>query len=280
MRGTERESSGGRPGLWLRIADQALSESPPLAPCHTSSHALVFRLNPPVYGLERIHYLKVFPRRTCKDRFKDACRGSPVQRVLRGNRLLRKEGFLVPQVVAVGELEAGAWSPASFLMEKGLDGLPLPVYLEASVLSGSCSFRDRRGILERLAFLVNRMHRSGIVHGDLHGGNILVCGPSEGQASPWIAFLDTLRTRRPALRRIRWVLQDLRQLNQILPPVVSWSERLDFLRRYLPGSPLEDMDPRALIERLVRMSEERLARKGRSLKERWDPGKKRTAAGQ
>jgi len=278
MRRADIEAGLGTAAFWLGKAEEALQQSPRLTPHHTSSHALVFRLDPPALGLEYTHYLKVFPRRTLKDRFKEVFRGTHAQRVFRGNRLLRDLGFLVPRIKAMGALKSGVWAPASFLMESGLDGVPLPVYLEAYTLSHSHSLTVKRDLLKRLALLINRMHKRGVVHGDLHGGNLLICDRSQGQRAPRIALLDTLRTRYCRRRRTRWILEDLRQLNQVLPPVVSWSERLAFLQGYLPGSPLEGVEVRALIDKLVRMSEERLARKGRSLKERWDPGKKGKAS--
>ncbi len=90
----------------------------------------------------------------------------------------------------------------------------------------------RRGVLA-LAELVARMHRSGVVHHDLHCGNVLVRTGGDGEAGPEMVLMDLHRmSRRPRLsRRSRAA-----NLAQLLNDRLLWttrSQRLRFLKHYL-----------------------------------------------
>jgi len=254
----------------IRAVEKALHCLSNLQPFHQSSHAVVFRLNPERIGCSQTHFLKLYPQRTFSDQFKACCRGTHALRVCHGNRLLRNEGFIVPRIAGVGRLTHSSWGPVSFVLETGLGGLPLPVYLDQYALPKSENFSFKRNLLRRLAWLVKAMHQRGICHGDLHGGNILISGCPGQTERPVIAFMDTLRTRRRTRGLSQGALEDLKQLNQILPPVLSWADRLAFLEHYLPNSPLDHLDLRSLTESLTRRSEQRLSEKGRSLLEIWN----------
>lgn len=117
----------------------------------------------------------------------------------RAGRAMREAGLPVVRVVMMGEeRRAGAlrdaWlatvgvSRAETLTERLRREPPGPT-------------RDR--VLAELGALIARMHEAGFLHGDLHGGNLLVSG-EEGSETLHLLDLHTVRRRRapaPARRR-------------------------------------------------------------------------------
>ena len=96
-----------------------------------------------------------------------------------------------------------------------------------------CTGRQRRQLLHVLGEAVGRMHRAGIVHGDLRPGNILA-RKSDGR---WeVFFIDNERTKKWPFLPNRLRLKNLVQIN-MLPSDVSKTDRLRFFHAYLLLNP-------------------------------------------
>jgi tRNA A-37 threonylcarbamoyl transferase component Bud32 len=100
-----------------------------------------------------------------------------VRAVLMGER--RRFGVLREGFFATGEVEGGE-AVIPYLRARFADRPEDP---------------DRRALLVALARLVRRFHDAGFVHGDLHGGNLLVTGEA---GAPQIRILDLHTVRRCA----------------------------------------------------------------------------------
>ncbi len=168
--------------------------------------------------------LKHYRRRRPLDP-RDALGRSKALRSLLAAEALRRRGLPAARPLA-------AWSApgrGSFLL---LEDLPRHRPLHEAVLQ--VSGEERRRLLEEVACLVARLHRSGVAYRDLKPSNLLV--DLQAPAGERLRLLDHDRNRfrRPPVR-LRQRARDLAALHAGLPPEVRAAERLRALRRYDPG---------------------------------------------
>jgi len=93
----------------------------------------------------------------------------------------------------------------------------------------------RHHSIRKIGRLIGRLHRTGIVHGDLRPGNILV---QHSGGEPVFYFIDNARNRffkKSMPDRLR--LKNLVQMNMLLMPHITHSNRLRFFRAYLLENP-------------------------------------------
>lgn len=124
----------------------------------------------------------------------------------------------------------------------------------------------RFDLTRRLARFVSAFHQTGMCHRDLYLCHIFVDLDPQGRRPPRFTLIDLARTLRPRLRRMRWILKDLSQLDASARQVgASRSDRMRFLLHYLG---LQTRAPRArwYARKIVRRSNRilrRIARKSR-----------------
>jgi serine/threonine protein kinase len=83
--------------------------------------------------------------------------------------MLSDAGFLAPAVVAAGQV--GRHSV--LVTEEVTDARSIYKYLTSTQGDESlCTLQERRELLRSLGRTIGRMHRAGIVHGDLRPGNV------------------------------------------------------------------------------------------------------------
>lgn len=129
----------------------------------------------------------------------------------------------------------------------------------AAIVSGPA----RHDVVRRLARFVSAFHQTGTCHRDLYLCHIFVEFDAAGTRPPRFALIDLARTHRPRLRRTRWLIKDLSQLDSSAQQVgASRSDRLRFLLTYLG---LERGAPRArwFARRVARKSAGILRRSAR-----------------
>jgi hypothetical protein len=154
-------------------------------------------------------------------------RGGRAGNVLRMTRALHRAGFGTPLLLFSGVHEA---SGRTMLTSARAEGVSLPELI-ACMHNGPVTAR-KRTVLCALGAEVARLHRAGLIHGDLTPYNIFVV---QGEP-PRFIFLDQDRTRRgfPAGRRYRQ-LRNLVQLGRFDLPGLSNADRLRVFRAYADG---------------------------------------------
>jgi len=111
----------------------------------------------------------------------------------------------------------------------------------------------RHDVTRRLARFVTAFHQSGVCHRDLYLCHIFVDLEPSGARPPRFTLIDLARTHRPRLRRTRWLIKDLSQVDASARQIgASRADRWRFLLTYLG---LEGGTPR------VRWYARRVARK-------------------
>ena len=102
----------------------------------------------------------------------------------------------------------------------------LNAYMEDELAEPSVA---RASLLVQLAAVVRRMHESGFVHNDLHGGNLLVTGEPEQAVVHVIDLHSVQRSRRPSARRREF---DLIKLMHSIRTCTTAEERGSILVNY------------------------------------------------
>jgi serine/threonine protein kinase len=117
---------------------------------------------------------------------------------------------------------------------------------------------EKRALLNAVGHEIGRLHRSGICHGDLRVGNIIIDG--KGSAARFF-FIDNEKTRRYKTLRKRKRLKNLVQLNMVLLPQITKTDRLRFLNAYIEENVHLIPEKKDLIKSIYRTTQKRYQKK-------------------
>jgi tRNA A-37 threonylcarbamoyl transferase component Bud32 len=204
----------GDPALQREIERQLTAGE---AQClHDNARRLVFRLRRAGGDVLVKQFRVGSGRHALREHVKARLGRAPAVREWRMLAAMHAAGIPVPEPLALGALPNGD----RLLALRWIDGTPL-----AEALRGTPA--ARRDLLAALAALVRRVHETGVVHGDLHAGNVLV-----DAHGPVLLDWQHARPARTQRQRIR----DLARLEFSLAPLVSCGRRL-CVRRSVLGLP-------------------------------------------
>ncbi|MEW6584033.1 MAG: lipopolysaccharide kinase InaA family protein [Nitrospirota bacterium] len=197
----------------------------------SSKNAFVWKVE-----AEAVIFIKFFFARGVRDML--FFRKSRARRAAEGSLLLIKNGFLAPALLAQGDILKGLLVTGSFLITRAVEQcLDTYAYLETFCmppLSGK-DIEAKRNFIAAAGRLIGRLHRTGIVHGDLRPGNILI---RRSEDDLEFYFIDNERNRyfrRGVPARLRE--KNLVQINMILTPAITFTDRMRFFRAYLEENP-------------------------------------------
>lgn len=206
-------------------------------------------------------FIKFFHLRHFTDRFHHV-RKTRARRAWEGGILLEKMGFRTPGLIAQGDVIKNFRIQKSFLITELITpSLRVTEYMKALADTGQSAqeVTRKRNFLAALGGLIGRMHHAGIFHGDLRSGNILM---KDSDNTPVFYFIDNERNRyfsRGIPSRLRE--KNLVQINMIVTPQLTFSDRLRFFEAYIAENP--DLKPRAKdwIRRVFMKTKGRLRKK-------------------
>lgn len=142
-------------------------------PCPTTriikngEHRTVYRMERPSGAIYWKHCKLNGPRAWCRE----VLRGPKAMLEFRQTSELLRRGIATIEPLAWGKFD-GRWPRGSYLITRALeDAVPLDEYL-ASHAQASPGWRFR--MTEAIARFVSRLHDAGVLHPDLHPGNVLV----------------------------------------------------------------------------------------------------------
>jgi len=175
----------------------------------------------------------------------------------------------VPDAVGVIEEQRGPLERRSVVLLGAVPGDALDRSWQRLVAAGAPLTRGlaRHDLVRRLARFVSAFHQSNTCHRDLYLCHIFADLDPSGQRRPEFWLIDLARTIRPRLRRMRWLLKDLSQLDYSADAVgATRTDRLRFLEAYLGlqrGAPRVRWYARRIVRRSNRIRR-RERRKGRA----------------
>jgi len=220
-----------------------------LKPVRRSRHATTYRtrLAGDVPGNpNRVVFIKLFDAPRSLATVRRVVRGSRARRAVLGAQRARAAGFAVPEVLMLAEQ---GWRGRALFVTERIDGEVMPRFMEGADL------KTRRATLVALGREVGRLHRCGLVHGDLTPFNIFV---RRGEPIGLI-FIDHERTRRaPLLNRRRAELRNLVQLGHFPFAHVTRADQMRVFRAWAAARGLGA--GRAIRRRAWRMLKRRMAR--------------------
>ena len=127
--------------------------------------------------------------------------------------------------------------------------------------------RSRQDLTRRLARFVAAFHQTGYFHRDLYLCHIFAALDPAARRAPEFCLIDLARVHRPRVRRMRWLLKDLSQLDSSAREIgATRTDRVRFLLAYLAlqvGAPRARWYARAIVRRSDRILA-RVARKSRA----------------
>jgi heptose I phosphotransferase len=144
----------------------------------------------------------------------------------------------IPVVRAIGAVEEmhGFVEVASAVLFEGVAGDAFDRLWVRLSGAGAPVTRDaaRHDITRRLARFVSAFHQSGVCHRDLYLCHIFVDLEPTGARPPRFTLIDLARTHRPRLRRTRWLIKDLSQVDASAQQIgATRTDRWRFLLTYL-----------------------------------------------
>ena len=136
----------------------------------SSTMAKVARYN----GSEELYFKEFLPRNRMEN-IKAMVRGSRSERWVKQANIARKEGFEVPEVVASGTFA----NKNGYLVTASGPKKEVPDFLLRN--DPTIDETQRQKWIASFARYIGKMHKAGIVHGDLRPGNILMEPTEEGR---------------------------------------------------------------------------------------------------
>jgi tRNA A-37 threonylcarbamoyl transferase component Bud32 len=174
-------------------------------------------------------FLKHFHGRTWLHRLRRLLGRSDALRELQFSQYLSDHG-----VRTVRALAASAGGGVDWLLTRAVTpAVSADAWHQSRLAEGIVGRRRIQQLTVALADLIGRMHRAGVVHWDLHGGNILV---PEGRDGLPPVLMDLHRMHRRCCLSRRLVAANLAQLYHDRCQFTTRTERLRFLKHYLRAS--------------------------------------------
>lgn len=211
-------------------------------------HRIVWRLSPESAAAPAM-FIKRFECRTARDRLANALRGSRAR--MEWNAALAVASLGIPTIspVLLGEEpRTVAGLPGvgtSYLVtpeiaqSEPLDELVngLTSGRSMTTVPQSRQFEFRVWLARSLGRIAGQLHTAGILHPDLHAGNLLVTGRSPGDWQLWLIDLHALRQTRGLSDRQRE--SNVAELARFFLPYCTRADRARFLRAYRAVLPVE-----------------------------------------
>lgn len=158
-------------------------------------------------------------------------------------RRLAETHIPAPEAVGAAECLRGWWERRGVVLLAAAPGDAFDRVWPAAGRRGDALTRGlaRHDIAVRLGRFVAAFHQTGYCHRDLYLCHVFLAYDADGEQPPRLTLIDLARTFRPRLRRMRWIIKDLAQLDASSQQIgATRADRLRFLCAYLglqPGAP-------------------------------------------
>jgi hypothetical protein len=239
---------------WLKNRLPDLLQGKDVIPVKSSRFTTVLQFRHLQSG--EIFYLKEFRDRGLKDKIKRSLGFLRSKRAFSAGEILLKNDFLSPLPVVYGMKKTLLFIKKDFLITKGVPGDRTYQYFQSRfhlpLSSEMCT--EKRELLCAAGYEIGRLHGMGIFHGDLRVGNVII---DSGESSPRFYFIDNEKTRRYRMLPEKKRLKNLVQLNMVLLPHITMTDRLRFFNAYLSKNQSLLPEKKRLLREVYRMTKKR-----------------------
>lgn len=198
----------------------------------SSSNAYVWK----AYRDGEAIYIKIFRSRGIRDRL--ILRKTRAYRAAVGTKMLFREGFHAPALLSQGDVIKRLLIQKSFLVTREVnESYDIYAYIEQFFSTGlsQTGLKEKRDDIYKIGRIIGRLHKRGICHGDLRPGNILIqrtahdirCYFIDNERNSYFAGTIPERLRE----------KNLVQINMIVSPAITFTDRLRFFKAYLEENP-------------------------------------------
>lgn len=240
--------------LWLQGKIPDLLNRKDGTPVKSSDFSTVLMVQNPETG--EIFYFKEFHDRGMKDKLKKLIGSTRSERAFKAGQTLLEKGFLTPFPVAHGLEKACCLVRRNFLITREVPGERTYQYFQSRFplpLSAQM-YAEKRALIHAAGHEIGRLHRMGICHGDLRVGNIIINGRG---SSTQFFFIDNERTQFYRTIPERKRMKNLVQLNMVLLPHITRTDRLRFFNTYVMENPVLLSNKKSLIREILRITRKR-----------------------
>ena len=147
-------------------------------------------------------------------------------RFIKNCHILQINGFKVPSVI-----HSGNNGKNDYIFTKGLNSISLVDYLnKLKYEKGKNNQKKIRSVIKITAELIGKMHKKGIIHGDLRAGNILM----EIEDDKYdLYFIDNERNTLHKNIPQKYLIKNLNQINMQPGDLLTFTDRMFFYKHYL-----------------------------------------------
>ncbi len=174
-------------------------------------------------------YLKHFHNPSPVHRLMRRLGSSDAMREMRFSRYLAAHGVPTAPALAAACHDGVEWLATQAVAP----AQPADVWHDEQLQRGEAGMRLIQSAIVQLARLVGRMHTAGVIHRDLHCGNILVRAAEGAEGSVELVLTDLHRAHRRGKLSRRAMAANLAQLFHDRYYFTTRTERLRFLKHYL-----------------------------------------------
>jgi hypothetical protein len=202
----------------------------------------------------------MYLKRDPLDSLKAFFAGSRARRACLNGEELIERGFNTPTMLALGEKTVAGFATDNFLITEYLPDSMGIYSLIKSQFSLPLKHEDiqlKRSTLRNLGRYIGALHAKGFVHGDLRMDNIIVTELNPDKVKFYL--IDNERNKffhRDIPERLR--LKNLVQVNMIVLPQITFTDRLRFFKAYLEKNPELKSVSRYWIRRVFLKTKKRL----------------------
>lgn len=168
---------------------------------------------------------------------------------------LRENGINAPQPLGTAEKMTLGYEQRSVVCMGAVPGDAVNRFWQTDAATLWRTPKNRVSFITSLARFVSAFHQTGRCHRDLYLCHIFVATDAQPTTTPQFSLIDLARIHTPSLRRSRWIVKDLSQLDYSADEIAaSRTDRLRFLRAYL-GIDSQSQSLRRLVRRVRRKSD-------------------------
>lgn len=202
------------------------------------------------------YYYKEFFNRGLKDILRNLIGLYRAKKAYKAGYMLLEKNFHTPKPVLFGIAKKNFFAMKNFLITEAVDAERTYEHLKKHYIL-PLSFeliKEKRSLIYAAGREIGRLHKSGIFHGDLRVGNILISRTGDDAI---FYFIDNERTVKRKILSKKYRLKNLVQLNMLGLPHITKTDRFRFINSYITENLELLKTKKALLRKIISITDKR-----------------------